>query len=165
MRGGTVFISYRRDDSPADSGRLYDRLSARFPGRVFRDVKDIEPGVQWDDHLAKVLSQTTACVVVIGKNWLSAKDPTGRRRLDVPGDMVRQEIAVALRRPMKVFPVLVGGAKMPAEDDLPVDLRPLCRRNAIELPEHLWDEAVERLIKAIDTALAGSSDDQALHDG
>ena len=34
-----VFISYRRDDSAAVAGRLYDRLAAHFgPGSVFIDV-------------------------------------------------------------------------------------------------------------------------------
>jgi hypothetical protein len=154
MRVGKVFISYRRDDSGAHSGRLYDRLKAKFPDRVFRDVKDIGPGVQWDEAIARVLSQTAACLVVIGKNWLVTADAAGRPRLDDSRDVVRQEIAAALKRKMRVFPVLVDGAKMPAEADLPIDLRPLCRWNATELSEHYWDEGIEKLIKAIETALA-----------
>jgi hypothetical protein len=152
MRGGRVFISYRRDDSRADSGRLYDRLAARFPGKVFRDVGSIEPGVEWDEAIARVLSQSDACIVVIGKDWLKITDAAGVRRLDDPRDTVRQEIAAVLKRQMRVFPVLVGGAKMPAEQDLPADLQALCRRNAIELPEQHWDEAVQKLIKSLETA-------------
>ncbi len=154
MRGGRVFISYRRDDSRGDSGRLYDRLERAFPGRVFRDVASIEPGVEWDDAIARVLSQTAACVVVMGKHWLEATDASGRRRLDDPNDIVRQEIAAALKRQIRVFPVLVGGARMPSEDELPEDLWALCRRNAIELPEQHWDEGVQKLIKGLETAFA-----------
>jgi hypothetical protein len=153
MRGGKIFISYRRDDSRADSGRLYDRLSVTFPGRVFRDVASIEPGVEWDEAIAHVLSQTDACIVVIGKNWVSITDDTGKRRMDDPHDVVRQEVAAVLRRQMRVFPILVGGAKMPAAEDLPEDLRPLCRRNAMELSEQHWDEGVQRLLQALETAL------------
>ena len=156
MRGGRVFISYRRDDSRADSGRLYDRLAAQFPGRVFRDVGSIELGVKWDEAIASVLSQTDACVVVIGKNWLNATDQAGNRRLNNPRDTVREEIAAVLRRQMRVFPVLVGGARMPAEEDLPADLQALCRWNAIELPEQHWEEAVQKLVKALGTAFAPS---------
>ena len=153
MRGGRIFISYRRDDSRADSGRLYDRLSGVFPGRVFRDVGSIEPGVEWDEAIAHVLSQTDACIVVIGKNWVNIKDDAGKRRMDDPHDVVRQEVAAVLNREMRVFPVLVGGARMPAAEDLPEDLQPLCRRNAIELSEQHWDEGVQRLLQALETAL------------
>ena len=69
MNRGRIFINYRRDDSRADSGRLYDRLASRFPGKVFRDVASLEPGVEWHDAIARVLSQTDACIVVIGKEW------------------------------------------------------------------------------------------------
>jgi hypothetical protein len=158
MRKGRLFINYRRDDSRADSGRLYDRLSASFPGRVFRDVASLEPGVEWDDAISRVLGQSDACVVVIGKNWLTITDASGRRRLDDPRDTVRREILVALQRQMRVFPVLVGGAKMPAEEELPAELQSLSRRHAIELNEQDWDEDVQKLIKALETALGPSQD-------
>ena len=89
MREGRLFINYRRDDSRADSGRLYDRLAACFPGKVFRDVASIAPGVEWHDAIARVLSQSDACLVIIGKNWLKVTDDAGNRRLDDPRDTVR----------------------------------------------------------------------------
>jgi len=153
MREDRLFINYRRDDSRADSGRLYDRLAACFPGKVFRDVASIAPGVEWDDAIARVLSQSDACLVVIGKNWLNIADAAGNRRLADPRDTVRQEIAAVLKRNMRVFPVLVGGATMPAEEDLPAELQPLCRRNAIELTEAYWDEGVQKLIVALEPLL------------
>lgn len=154
MPGGRVFISYRRDDSRADSGRLYDRLNARFPGRVFRDVASLNPGVEWDDAIARALSQTAACIVVVGRNWLDITDEFGNRRLDDPADVVRQEIAAVLRRPIPVFPLLVGGARMPAAEDLPPDLQTLSRWQAIDLHEQYWDEGVQKLIQAIEGAFA-----------
>jgi hypothetical protein len=153
MKRGRIFINYRRDDSRADSGRLYDRLASRFPGNVFRDVASLEPGVEWHDAIARVLSQTDACIVVIGKDWATIADANGRRRLDDPRDTVRQEVVTALERKMRVFPVLVGGAKMPAEEELPADLQALCRRNALELTEQDWDEDFAKLLKALETSL------------
>jgi hypothetical protein len=153
MREGRLFINYRRDDSRADSGRLSDRLAACFPGKVFRDVASIAPGVEWHDAIARVLSQSDACLVIIGKNWLNVADETGKRRLDDPRDTVRQEIAAVLKRDMRVFPVLVGGATMPAQENLPADLQPLCGRNAIELTETYWDEGVQKLILALEPLL------------
>jgi TIR domain len=153
MTGGRIFINYRRDDSRADSGRLYDRLSAHFPGKVFRDVASLEPGVEWHDAIARVIGQSDACIIVIGRDWLSITNANGERRLNDPRDTVRQEIVAALERKMRVFPVLVGGAKMPTEEELPPDLHSLCRRNALEITEQDWDEDLRKLVSALETAL------------
>jgi hypothetical protein len=42
MPGEKIFINYRREDTGGYAGRLYDRLSARFPGQVFMEVSVIE---------------------------------------------------------------------------------------------------------------------------
>lgn len=156
MTDGTIFINYRRDDSRGDAGRLYDRLHALYPGRVFRDVGFLEPGVRWHEAIAKVLGEADACIVVIGRRWLSVTDSAGKRRLDSPRDTVRQEILTALNNGMRIFPVLVGDADMPAEEELPTDLQPLAQRNAIELSEQSWDEDFNRLAAAIERSLGWS---------
>jgi hypothetical protein len=156
MASRKLFINYRRDDARADAGRLYDRLHARYPGRVFRDVGSLEPGVEWHEAIEKVLGASDACIVVVGREWLNAADASGKRRLDDPRDTVRNEVATALGHGMRVFPVLVGGAKMPAEDDLPEDLKALARRNALEISEQDWNEDFEKLANAIDKTLGWS---------
>jgi hypothetical protein len=153
MASRKLFINYRRDDSRADAGRLYDRLHGRYPGRVFRDVGSLEPGVEWHEAIEKVLGTSDACIVVIGRNWLTVADAAGKRRIDDPRDTCRKEVATALAHGMRVFPVLVGGAKMPAEEDLPADLQPLARRNALEIHEQDWDEDVDKLARAIENSL------------
>ena len=43
-----VFISYRREDSIAEAGRLYTTLIHEFgEGTVFMDTSNIEPGSKW----------------------------------------------------------------------------------------------------------------------
>ena len=40
-----IFINYRRDDTSASAGRLYDRLTAHFPkNQIFIDVDNLDPG-------------------------------------------------------------------------------------------------------------------------
>jgi serine/threonine protein kinase len=151
--GGGIFLNYRRDDSRADCGRLYDRLAECFPGKVFRDVGSLQPGIDWQDAIERVLSQSAACIVLIGQNWLTITDSSGRRRLDVPNDPVREEIVAVLKRGAPILPVLVGDAKMPVEESLPPDLRPLCRREALELTEQHWDEGFRKLVKALEAWL------------
>jgi hypothetical protein len=72
-------------------------------------------------------------LVVIGRDWVV--DAHGRRRLDDPGDYVRLEIESALRGGIRIIPVLVAGAQMPAPADLPESLRPLTLRHAFELSD------------------------------
>src|SRR5262245_11905742 len=130
LRQPTVFISYRRSDSGDVTGRIHDRLAARLGReRVFTDVDSIPLGVDFRAHVSGILDRTDCMLVVIGRDWLSAADGTGRRRLDDPADLVRVEIEVALARGLPVIPLLVQGAAMPSEDDLPTSIRDLAFRN------------------------------------
>lgn len=152
--GSRIFISYRRDDSPAYAGRLFDQLSARFgPSQVFMDVDTLEPGVDFIQMIEESVSSVDVLIAVIGRGWASAVDESGHRRLDEPDDFVRLEVGGALRRDIRVIPVLVGGAKMPTAAELPEDLAGLLRRNGLEIPDLDWRSGTERLFVAIDHVL------------
>lgn len=157
MASGKIFINYRREDSRGDAGRLFDRLKARFPSQVFMDVSTIEPGVDFVEAIEHAVGSCDACVVVIGKHWLI--DDTGRRRLEEPEDFVRLEITTALKRNVRVIPVLVSGAAMPSPEDLPEDLRPLTRRNALQITDQDWDHSVELLTGTLERVLKIASTD------
>ena len=78
-----IFISYRRDDTEGQSGRLYDDLSQHFgKGAVFMDVVGIEPGRDFRKVIDKNVASCGVLLAVIGPTWLDAKDETGIRRLD-----------------------------------------------------------------------------------
>ncbi len=125
-----IFISYRRDDSGGVVDPLYTRLSGRFgKDRVFRDVSAIPLGVDYEKHIQGVLKDCSILLAVIGPRWLAAEDAKGKRRLDNPTDMVRLEIETALKRSILVIPLLVNGAEMPSEDELPKGIKPLKKRN------------------------------------
>jgi len=57
MSLGKIFLNYRRDDSEGYVGRLYDHLTDRFPGRVFRDVTGLRPGEDFVSALLLVESR------------------------------------------------------------------------------------------------------------
>jgi TIR domain len=112
---GRVFISYRRQESSGLAGRLYDRLAARFgDDRVFMDVDTIALGVDFAEVISQVVSSCEVLLAVIGPRWLTVTDEDGRRRLDDPDDLVRLEIAAALKRDIRVIPVLSRGHRFPA---------------------------------------------------
>jgi hypothetical protein len=127
-----LFISYRRDDSIAITGRIYDRLCLAFgEPQVFKDVDNIPPGANYKDILQNEVWKCDVLLTVIGQNWLTASDDQGRRRLELEDDFVRIEVEAGLKRPeVLVIPVLVDGARMPQPDDLPERLRDLHYRNA-----------------------------------
>jgi hypothetical protein len=161
----SVFISYRRDDSAGSSGRLYDRLVARFAeDRVFMDIDTIRAGEPFAVRIEEALANCAACVVVIGRAWESITAPDGSRRLDDPTDFVRLEVAGALRSGARVFPVLVDGGSMPAAGSLPEDIRDLAGLQAIQLRGDSWNYDVGRLMLALDQAL-GTTDGTDAPDG
>jgi len=146
-----VFISYRRRDSAPYARLLHDRLVAEFqPDRVFMDIADIGPGKDFGRLIGRALEAVDAVVVVIGEKWLTLTDDQSRPRIDDPADMVHVEIATALSRGKRVFPVLVGGAKMPGESALPAPLRGLAKLNAVDLSDTRWAHDVGRLVDAIE---------------
>jgi hypothetical protein len=154
-RSANLFINYRREDTAGHAGRLFDRLSVRFPGRVFMDIDTLEPGVDFVEAIEQAVSSCEVLIVLIGHEWVSVKDTAGRRRLDDPADFVRLEVVKALERAIRVIPVLVQGASMPRHEELPADLDKLTRRNAIELSDARWSYDVDRLIHAIEEVLKG----------
>src|SRR6516225_1427144 len=115
---GKIFINYRRDDSSASAGRLYDHLSARFPrNQIFIDVDNLDPGVDFVETIEQSVGACDVLIAVIGKRWLTSSEGEGSRRLDNPDDFVRLEIASALKRNIRVIPVLVDGASIPLAPD------------------------------------------------
>jgi hypothetical protein len=146
----TIFISYRRADTSGYAGRLADDLAERVGRhRVFRDVQGIAAGSDYVAAIDHAIARSDVLLAVIGRTWLTETDAEGRRRLDDPQDLVRQEIAAALRRGCRVVPVLVEGARMPEAAELPGELAPLAARQAVELTDQSWDDDVTRLAIAL----------------
>src|SRR2546430_7627981 len=130
----SIFISYRREDTSGEAGRLAEDLAEQF-GRssVFIDIDAIGPGADFEQRIRDALDACQMALVLIGDRWLDAL-PEERRRIDEEGDYVRQEIATALERSdVTVVPVLVEGAKMPVPGELPPEISALAKRNAVEL--------------------------------
>jgi uncharacterized protein YqcC (DUF446 family) len=152
--GGQIFISYRREDSSPWAGRLSDRLSNHFPSKqIFMDVDSVDLGEDFVKTIEGTVGSCDVLIAVIGKGWLTSCDQEGQRRLDNPEDFVRIEIATALKRDIRVIPVVVDGVSMPRSRDLPDDLKALARRNALQLSHDRFRADSERLIGAVERAL------------
>ena len=144
-----IFISYRREDTAGRAGRLFDALVGRFGERdVFQDVAGIAPGADFDRAIDAAIHRSDVVLVIIGEDWATLSGPTGRR-LDAHDDYVRREVAAALTSGVPVVPVLVGGATMPVAAQLPDDLAPLARRQAVIVRDDTWHQDIDALVRRL----------------
>ena len=151
-----IFISYRRSDTEGYAGRLEDALKGYFgEHRVFRDVGGITPGEDFKHKIEESIERAGALIVLIGPNWLASQDG-GKPRLHELGDQVAVEIKAALDRKRVIVPVLVEGASMPHEEDLPDALKELTRRNAVSIRDADWRDDTTRLAKVLAIDVSGS---------
>ena len=152
---GRIFISYRRADTAHPARWLFDRLAEHF-GRQ-QVVKDVD-SIQLEDDFAEVIAAAVAScdvlLVLIGQQWLTAAGTDGRRRLYDPDDVVRLEIESALTRDVRVIPVLIDGARMPLNGELPPSLAGLLQQQALELSPSRIDSDATRLLRVLDQSIA-----------
>jgi hypothetical protein len=152
-----IFISYRRDDTAQDAGRIYDGLTANLGSvQVFRDVSSgIQPGLKWANELERELTSCAVLLAVIGPQWLA--NVNGVRRIEQPDDYVRLEVATGLSRGIRVIPTLVRGASVPQGEHLPEDLANLPQLQAHTMRDDAWDSDFRQLLEVLERLLGVSA--------
>jgi len=150
-----ISISYRRADSEAMTGRIFDRLATRYgKEEIFRDIDNIPPGTDFRVHINEMLRKTNVLLSIIGPGWLGASGAGGLERIQQESDAVRVEIETALRRRTPLIPVLIGNATMPSSDQLPPSLKDFSFRSAVRVDAGQdFDHHMDRLIRSIDVIL------------
>lgn len=153
MRHAQVFLSYRRDDTAGYARALGDELAQQLGAdRVFMDVDDIQPGQPFAQVIEHHVGAATVLLVLIGKRWLGEREGMPSR-IDDPIDFVRREVAAGLASGARVIPVLLDGAAMPTESQLPHELRALAGRNALAVDHSRYAADLSRLLAAVRVAL------------
>ena len=146
-----VFISYRRSDTAPYASRLKAHLDTAFGAEfVFMDVNSLRPGEPFKDVIEATITSIDVVLALIGHDWLTVTDASGKRRLENPGDFVRLELATAFQFDRVVIPVLLENASMPASGELPEPLVALAQRHAITMGDTGWDGDVERLVRRLE---------------
>jgi TIR domain len=142
-----IFVCYRRDDTAPTAGRLVDKLAGKYkPDQIFQDVPGIEPGIDWQKEIEKRIAVTKVMLVIIGPRWLAVRNENGDLRLTLVDDWVRREIEAALACDIRMIPVLVGGAKMPKEAELPPSIAALHKLQKFDLLDEHFTVQVQKLI-------------------
>jgi hypothetical protein len=152
----SIFIGYRRDDTADASGRVYDRLRGAFGAEaVFKDVDNLDPGVEFGEYILTILPKCRVFLAMIGPQWTDIRNEAGQRRLEDPKDWVRIELETALDTPgLQLVPVLVNGAPMPRSEQLPPSLQRLPGLNAaIVRRDPDFHRDMDKLIKALEAGV------------
>jgi serine/threonine protein kinase len=153
---GKVFVCYRTEDSADVAGRITDHLVMRLgPESVFKDVDTIPLGANFRTYLENVVNCCVVQLVIIGRSWLDVRDENGESRLNDSADWVRIEIEAALARDIPIIPLLVQGASMPKEKQLPPSLRELAYiQGAAVRRDPDFKADIERLMRSLEKMLA-----------
>lgn len=145
-----IFLSYRRQDSEWVTLTLYNELRQQLKdASIFKDFNTIKPSEDFTKAIDDNLKSCDLLIVVIGKQWLTCEDSEGNQRIFKDDDFVRMEIANALKNNKKVIPVLVDGAIMPSNDQLPNDLKELHKKQSVTLSNTNFEMDVFTLANAI----------------
>ncbi|HLJ95870.1 MAG TPA: TIR domain-containing protein [Gemmataceae bacterium] len=157
----SVFISYRRSDSVQVTGRIYDKLVVAYgKENIFKDVDSIPLGTDFRQSIEASVARCDVMLVVVGKTWLNTTDPNNRRRLDDPADFVRIEVESALKRGIRIIPLLLDDATMPSPDELPPSLKEFAYRNGTKIrPDPDFHPDMDRVLQAIVQCLPVAGED------
>jgi len=148
---GGVFINYRSEDTHSYAALLYRELARHFgDGLVFLDSESIEAGADFANEILGRVLTARALLAIIGPHWLTATDPSGRRRIDNPDDWIRRELVTAFGAGTRVIPILTDEATIPAKGDLPADIAALSGRQFRRLRHRDAGQDLGRIIDDID---------------
>ena len=148
-----IFISYRHGDAAGYTLLLHQELVKRFGHEHIFIDNNIPPGEDWYETVKEAASTCKALIVVIGKEWFALLNQRASTEEQSP-DYLRMEILTALRRKIKIFPILVDGARMPEPHELPPELADLTVHQYLEVGRLTWKWGFDYLIQALEVSLA-----------
>jgi pterin-4a-carbinolamine dehydratase len=147
MQKPLVFVSYRRDDEGPASRFIKVELDKIFGSEhIFMDLDNIRRGDKWKDTINTSLQECDCLIVIIGKNWLRLQDENFIRRIDKKEDWVRKEVETALRRKIKIVPLLMGGVTLPQKEALPKSIQKLPENQAMSINALTWQNDISDLV-------------------
>ncbi|MFE2292673.1 toll/interleukin-1 receptor domain-containing protein [Streptomyces sp. NPDC059452] len=147
-----IFINYRTGDGDEAAVAIDGELLKVFgKSRVFRDRRNMGAGTDFPPELRAQLEKSTVLLVLIGSKWLRLKEKgTGKRRIDLAHDFVREEIRTSLEQRKLVIPVLLDlDSDLPGADELPEDIARLSQRQAARVRVPYTHIDVKPLVKEL----------------
>jgi hypothetical protein len=147
-----IVISYRRQDSNTIARRMYEALKAHYGEKsVYIDIESIQPSADYRVHIRQTLQRALVMLAVIGTEWRGVR-ADGSVRIFDSDDPVRDEVETMLGNRRAVMPILVNGAGMPTDAEVPDSLRRFRYLHAVSVRpgEDEFRADMKRLFRAID---------------
>lgn len=136
-----VFVNYRVLEQPGYATLLHRELAARFGAdRVFLASRSLRAGDDFEAEVFARLRRSQVLLAVIGPRWLEFTGDPGT-------DWVLREIAEAFALGLRVIPVLIEDAELPA--DLPAPIAALARCQYVRIRHYSVDSDIEVLVSEL----------------
>jgi hypothetical protein len=151
-----VFISYRRIEASYVAGWLHDYFTSRLGHDcVFLDIDAIRPGLEFMNVIHAAIAEAKVMLVMIGPRWATRAD--GTSRLAAPEDPVRIEVEAAFARGLRVIPLLLDGASLPASTQLPPSMARILDLNAVPISRSMFRQQLNDLLHDIADVLPNAA--------
>lgn len=126
QENGSVFVLCRKTRSANMIGNILNNLKAKVDVNV-QLINDtfFSTDCDMEAEICLKLSECTALLAIIDKDWLSVNSENGKRKIDEPYDYVRIMIEEAMDQNIPVIPAVIEGCDLPGSDDLPSEIRGL----------------------------------------
>jgi hypothetical protein len=113
---------------------------------VFLDVELMAGGQDFTKQLRNAIEEADVFLLLIGPYWHSDE---GRNRIHKTGDVLRREVAWAMRKEVPIIPVLLENTNMPGGDAFPEQLAAIPNIHAERLRSDHFESDWGNLLAAI----------------
>jgi len=113
---------------------------------VYSDVEALRADGDDTAAIDAALARASVCLIVVGPQWLEARDARGARRLAQAEDLVRRESAAILASGKPAWVLRVGGAARLDAQALPSGLARLAELPELVVADSNWSRDLERVI-------------------
>ena len=136
-----IFISYRRNGSDAHARVFYEKFK-ELGYSVFLDFESLFSG-GFKVNILKAIEECSDFLLLLPKDGLA--------RCSEEDDLLREEIATAIRFKKNIIPVFISGFKMPLPSELPPDIAELVERNGVDCSMEYFDAVFEKIVRNLDS--------------
>jgi hypothetical protein len=133
-----LYLLTRPDSSLTVTQRITDAIRVRYKGvQIVWAVTAPSPAA-YAQQVEDTMRACNEMLVVIGREWLDARSPSGLPWQSDPYDPVALAIQAAMRQKKLIVPLLVHGAIMPLDGALAPHLAGFALHQAVTLREDPW---------------------------
>ena len=140
VRVAVVFVNYRVCEQPGYATLIHHTIAEEFGAdEVFIASRSVAAGEDFVRRVFEVLRRCEVVLALVGKTWL---DHLG----DEDDDWVQRELREAFTLGVRVIPVLLEDAELPARNRLPMGIAALADCQAVRLRHYSIQNDLDRLL-------------------